>query len=353
MTQQRIQLPIEVSALPHDYEQRPIIALPDQLRCPRDQSMLTHRGETLICNMGCLFPIVARIPRFVASHNYASSFGLQWNAYRTTQLDSNTNTKISHDRIRRSFGGSLDGLEGKSVLEAGCGAGRFTEVLLQAGAKVCAFDLSSAVDANLANCSHLGSYFLCQANILDAPFSPESFDFVLCIGVIQHTPNPEQTIAALARFVKPGGMIVIDHYRPHTNNHHQSHTSFSRKIVRNILLKSPPDASLDAVKNLCRALIPLHRALRPPQKWRGQTRLRGYLLRVSPVIDYYDDLLTELPLSTTEIWMELDTHCALTDCSKHFRTREEIEATLLDCGMVDVVATYGGNGVEARARRPQ
>jgi SAM-dependent methyltransferase len=314
--------------------------------------MLIHRGETLICKTGCLFPIVTGIPRLVASNSYASSFGLQWNAYRTTQLDSNTNSKISYQRLSRCLGDSLETLKGKSVLEAGCGAGRFTEVLLSAGAKVCAFDLSSAVDANLANCRHLGPYFLCQANILDAPFSPRSFDYVFCIGVIQHTPNPEQTIATLSKFVKPGGMLVIDHYRPHSNDHHQSHTSFSRRLARHLLLKSPPDASFEVVKGLCRALIPLHRALRPPQKWRGQTRLRGYLLRVSPVIDYYDDLLNELPLSTAEIWMELDTHDALTDYYKHFRTRQQIETTLLDCGMIDVVATDAGNGVEARARRP-
>src|SRR5689334_21447728 len=133
MRQQRIELSIEDSAAPHDYPHRPI-TLPEQLRCPRHKSMLIHRGETLICKTGCLFPIVTGIPRLVASNSYASSFGLQWNAYRTTQLDSNTNSRISYERLSRCFGDSLDTLEGKSVLEAGCGAGRFTEVLLKAGA---------------------------------------------------------------------------------------------------------------------------------------------------------------------------------------------------------------------------
>ena len=50
--------------------------------------------------------------------------------------------------------------------------------------------------------------------------------------------------------------------------------------------------------------------------------------------------------------MLLDTHDALTDYYKHLRTREEIEASLRSCGLVDLEVSYGGNGVEARARMP-
>lgn len=326
--------------------------LPPQLCCPIHRATLIYGSQELVCPRDCRFPVVSGVPRFVESSGYASSFGLQWNAYRTTQLDSRTNWPLSRDRLSRCIGESLESLRGKSVLEAGCGAGRFTEVLLEAGAQVCAFDLSTAVDANLTNCRHLGPYFLCQADILKAPFLAESFDLVLCLGVIQHTPNPELTIESLARFVKPGGRLVIDHYRPHLNGHHQSHVSLARRLTRRITLRSSPASSFRLVRAMCRALIPLHRALRPPQRWRGQTRLRGYLLRLSPVMDCYEDLLPHLSLPTTEIWMELDTHDALTDHYKHFRTCKEIETALRECGMVDIVASDAGNGVEARARRP-
>jgi hypothetical protein len=69
-------------------------------------------------------------------------------------------------------------------------------------------------------------------------------------------------------------------------------------------------------------------------------------------MDYYEDLLPHLSVPTAEIWMELDTHDALTDHYKHFRTSKEIERSLQECGMVDIVAIDAGNGVEARARRP-
>jgi protein-L-isoaspartate O-methyltransferase len=71
--------------------------------------------------------------RFVGSSNYASAFGLQWNRFQRTRLDSYTGTTISRDRLTGALGGSLDVVRDKSVLEAGCGAGRFTEVLLFAG----------------------------------------------------------------------------------------------------------------------------------------------------------------------------------------------------------------------------
>lgn len=154
---------------------------------------------SLICENGCVFPILRAIPRFVPDDGYASSFGLQWNKYRTTQLDSHTGLKISRDRLTRLLGGSLDIVKDKTVLEADCGAGRFSEIFLEAGAHLCAVDLSTAVDANYQNCSKFPNYSVCQTSIYELPFPPEQFDLVICIGVIQHTPKPEQTMTALCR----------------------------------------------------------------------------------------------------------------------------------------------------------
>ena len=181
--------------------------IPPELRCPQHQRPLADQEgarvedlSQLTCEAGCSFPILSGIPRFVGSANYASAFGLQWNSFRTTQLDSHSGTSISRDRLTRCLGGDAEVLRGRSVLEVGCGAGRFTELMLEGGARVVACDLSSAVEANYENCSALGGqkYFVCQADLRQLPLTPASFDFVVCLGVIQHTPNPEETIAALA-----------------------------------------------------------------------------------------------------------------------------------------------------------
>src|SRR5207253_8295334 len=96
----------------------------------------TDAGNILRCASGCEVPIIRSIPRFVKSENYAAGFGLQWKQFRQTQLDSYTGTTISRDRLARCLGGPMDVVRGKNVLEVGCGAGRFTELLLAAGANV-------------------------------------------------------------------------------------------------------------------------------------------------------------------------------------------------------------------------
>src|SRR4051812_1147161 len=83
---------------------------------------------------------------------YTASFGKQWLRYRQTQLDSFTGVPLSRDRVQRCLGEVWDKLAGASVLEAGCGAGRFTEVLLEQGATITSVDMSEAVFANRQNC---------------------------------------------------------------------------------------------------------------------------------------------------------------------------------------------------------
>lgn len=325
--------------------------VPDELRCLDHAQPLTTGGgqiedaSVLTCASGCRVPVVNGIPRFVDSTNYASAFGLQWKKFKKTQLDSYTGTTISKDRLTRCFGGSLEVVRGKSVLEVGCGAGRFTELLLDAGANVFACDLSRAVEANYENCHQWPDYFVCQANALRVPVLPRSFDFVLCIGVIQHTPSPEETIAALAGYIKPGGTLVIDHYSPYYVQ------NFLQRNLRRILIRLPAPLAKPLTLGLARALLPLHRL---SLKWvpkRGLWRLRAALLKHSPFLDYLE-LFPELGDQLMGEWSVLDTHDALTDYYKHLRTREQIEACLRSCGLVELEVSYGGNGVEARAKMP-
>src|SRR3990172_5667020 len=123
------------------------------LVCPEHQQPLEaiRNGSALLCPSGCSFPVIDRIPRFVRSEAYAKTFGNQWKMFAKTQLDSQTGSSISRERLNRCLGGTLEAVIGKLVLEAGCGAGRFTEILLDAGARVVSCDLSSAVEANKAN----------------------------------------------------------------------------------------------------------------------------------------------------------------------------------------------------------
>src|SRR5204863_4649230 len=172
--------------------------------------------------------------------NYADAFGLQWKAFRKTQLDSYCGTNISLRRARRCIGPEawafLQDHPGSEVLEVGCGAGRFTEILLATGARVTSVDMSSAVEANQENFPQDARHRIFQADVRHLPFAPEQFDVVFCLGVVQHTPDSEETIARLYEQVRPGGWLVIDHY-----TYTLSEFSKSALLFRLVLCRVPPE----------------------------------------------------------------------------------------------------------------
>lgn len=317
-----------------------------QLICNTHNLPLDQKENGLVCEQGCVYEILNSIPRFVPVSNYASSFGLQWNTFRTTQLDSHTGLTISRDRLVRIAGGSLDVFKGKKTLEAGCGAGRFTEIMLEAGASVFAVDLSNAVDANYQNCARFDHYYVAQADILNLPVKPEQFEVVVCIGVIQHTPDPEATIRMLCSHVKPGGLLLIDHY---TYGHPATPV---RRWARSFLLGKDEEYSMRSVQALVRLLWPLHQAVYKRRDSQNGQRAISFLMRWSPVVDYHY-AYAQLGGERLYEWALLDTHDTLTDRYKHFRSADEIESALHSIGMRNIQTAYAGNGVEARAWKPE
>jgi SAM-dependent methyltransferase len=308
-------------------------------------------SASLVCANGCRVTVEGGVPRFAATESYAAGFGLQWKAHPRTQLDSATGTRISRDRLARCLGG-LERVAGRSVLEVGCGAGRFTEVLLDAGARVFASDLSRAVEANHANFAGREGYFVCQADLMALPVAAGSFDVVVALGVLQHTPRPPAAVRALAAALRPGGLLVLDHYALPAGAGRAFRIAAAlspRSLLRRALLPLPPRPARAAATTVTRALLPVHRRL-----WRRGPmidRARRVLRYLSPVVDHYDRLPELSPEQLAE-WSLLDTHDALTDRYKHLATADQVRAALTAAGLVDVEAAYAGNGVEARARRP-
>jgi 2-polyprenyl-3-methyl-5-hydroxy-6-metoxy-1,4-benzoquinol methylase len=311
--------------------------------CVEDGEVLVERDATLACPRGHSWPLENGIPRMVANRRtYADAFGLQWNVYRKTQLDSHTGTTISRDRARRCLGEAcwtyLHEHSGAQVLEVGCGAGRFTEVLLSTGARVTSIDLSEAVDANQLNCRQDDRHRILQADALRIPFAAGQFDVVFCLGVVQHTPSPEDTIGRLFEQVAPGGWLVFDHY-----THDLSHYTRVKPLFRAVLRRLSPPAGLRWTERLVRWSWPAHVTI-------GRNRLGHALLsRVSPVSSYCHTL--PLPDALQFEWALLDTHDSLTDRYKHLRSRGWVERVLRDIGAEDIDCVRGGNGVEARCRR--
>ena len=320
------------------------------LVCPVHHGTLAAKGERLECGVGHQFRVDSGIPRILLSETqYVDAFGEQWNKYRLTQLDSFTKTTISRDRLRRCLGEGLwhqlsdAAPEAVShVLETGCGAGRFTEVLLDLpAAAVTSTDLSSAVDANQKNCPQSERHRLIQCDINALPFAPGSYDVVVCLGVIQHTPDPEQTIASLFAQTKPGGWLVIDHYARSLSNY----TKITALLLRPVLKRLSPRTGTAATEALTKVFIPLHR-LAGKKRW-----MQRLLSRVSPLLTYYH-VYPQMDDRLQYEWALLDTHDHLTDFYKHFRTAGQLRDVLSALGAEEIQVARGGNGVEARCRKP-
>lgn len=293
---------------------------------------------------GHTYPVVNGIPRFVPAENYARDFGLQWNLFPKTQLDSHTGLHLTEDRLARCMRGAFAELAGKRVLEAGSGAGRFTEILLKHGAIVDSFDFSNAVEANAANNGANRRLTLAQADIRRIPFPRASYDVVVCLGVIQHTPNPEESIRCLWEMVKPGGALVIDHYRRKLRNYLPPPIGVGGMVYRWIILRLPAEQRFQAVKRIVDFWFPIMWRLR-------ESRLAQFVLaRFSPVVMYYPHFGLRDEAMYYE-WMLLDTHDAMTDHYKHRRTVGEMHRFLRTL-CPDPVVEAGGNGVEAFCRKP-
>jgi SAM-dependent methyltransferase len=258
---------------------------------------LRNCGDRLVGENGDEFPIIDGIPRFCEGDNYARSFGRQWNLFDKTQLDGEGARNASAQRLfAETCWRPLD-LDGVDILEVGSGAGRFSHAILQhSRANLYSVDYSSAVEANMRNnLEYVADRFhLAQASIYEMPFADDSFDKVLCLGVLQHTPDFDRSVAALIRKAKPGGEIVVDFY-PIRGWWTKLHAKY---LLRPFTRRMNHDRLLDAIDRNANWLIAISRALRRVGF--------GSLTRFLPLVDL-GTLPSDLRPEALREWAVLDT----------------------------------------------
>src|SRR5215475_11236271 len=258
------------------------------LACPQCGESLTCTAEDtdgsgevlkgeLRCAGGHQYLIEAGIPRFVAPDNYAASFGYQWNRFKMEQIDSVNGTDLSTCRFLSETGWPKEQLAGKWILDAGCGAGRFLDVASTLGAEVVGLDISNAVDAARANLAGRQNVHLVQASIYEPPFRPGVFDGCYCIGVVQHTPDPQRAMTTLPQFLSPGARIAITAYerKPWT-------LLYSKYWLRPLTKRVGKQRLLAGIKGLMPVLFPLTNVL-----FRIPLLGRGFKFAI-PVANYVD-----------------------------------------------------------------
>lgn len=313
----------------------------ERLRCPKTGQHLTldmsEQGADAI-ESGWLvsedgqhrYPIRNGIPRFVPAANYADNFGMQWNHFRQTQLDSHSGLPISADRFWLATGWQPLDLRGKWVLDAGCGAGRFAEVALNAGANVVALDYSSAVDACYANLKHHPNLHVVQGDIYALPFEPGSFPFVYSLGVLQHTPDVAKAFAALPFMVAEGGRLCADFYwkRIRTMLH-------MKYLLRPVSKRLPQQKLFRLLEKSVPTLLAISQLL-------GRIPIMGRVLkRLIPVADYTGIF----PLTDQQLkeWALLDTFDWLAPEYDNPQTVERVRNWFESAGLLEVEVFHGGH----------
>ena len=187
-----------------------------QFVCPECVTPLATDAECLQCTAcDATFPIIGDIPRFVAQE-HLESFGLQWNRYEVAHEEEDRAT------FEAKTGVKLSELNGLTVLDAGCGGGRYSKIVAEAGGCVVAADHTTAVEKAAKLCDGLrsptlparhGSVTFLQADLKKLPLPEESFDFVFSIGVMHHDTDTRAVFDAVAKMVKPGGRMAVWLYR--------------------------------------------------------------------------------------------------------------------------------------------
>lgn len=309
-----------------------------RLHCPKTGQRLKTENDILASEDGQHhYPIRNGIARFVPESNYADNFGMQWNIFAKTQLDSHSGHPISADRFWRATGWTPEEMCGKWVLDAGCGSGRFAEIALSTGAHVVALDYSSAVDACWENLKHHSNLHVVQGDIYALPFVPESFDFVYSLGVLQHTPDVARAFAALPSMLAPGGRICVDYYE----------NSLKSKLLpkywlRPITKRMNKRSLFEMVQSAVPVLLPASRCI-------GRIPVLGHLLkRLIPVANFDG----ELPLSMQQLyeWAVLDTFDWLSPAYDYPQTARTARRWMEQAGLKQIEVLKAGHLV-ARGRK--
>ena len=105
------------------------------------------------------------------------------------------------------------GLQGKQVLDIGCGGGILSDAMARKGAQVLGIDLSTkalkvaqlhALEAQTPNIQ----YREVSAEALAAE-QPAQYDVVTCMEMLEHVPDPASIVRACSQLVKPGGWVFF------------------------------------------------------------------------------------------------------------------------------------------------
>ena len=233
-----------------------------------------------------LFRRIGRLPRSVYDARSNKSFSLQWQKY---EYGDHTWFKDDADLRRREFLYGMDlteeELRGRLILDAGCGNGRLTASIARYGAEVVGIDLSSSIERAHQNRrrfagEHAPLVHFVQANVMEPPFAPSTFDHIHTTGVLHHTPDTEKAFLSFLRLGRQGARVYVQLYR-----RREAWVRIINQFLRFFTTKMP----VGMLYALCYLLAPLHTAIvRVVAACRGETTPLPRFSRRERAISMFD-----------------------------------------------------------------
>lgn len=128
--------------------------------------------------------------------------------------DPNSEFKPLHEinPLRLGYIDRLAGLEGKTVLDVGCGGGILSESMAGLGAHVTGIDLGDkALKVAKLHLLESGKHVTYRKIAVEAlaKEQPHHYDVVTCMEMLEHVPSPQSIVHACSKLVKPGGWVFF------------------------------------------------------------------------------------------------------------------------------------------------
>jgi 2-polyprenyl-6-hydroxyphenyl methylase/3-demethylubiquinone-9 3-methyltransferase len=146
--------------------------------------------------------------------------------------------------LRLAFIDDIASLKGKKVLDVGCGGGILSESMHFKGAKVTGIDLGEKA-LNVAKLHQLESGAMVDYQMIAvealAEKSPQTFDVVTCMEMLEHVPDPSAIVDAVSKLVKPNGFVFFSTIN--RNPKAYLHAVIGAEYILNMLPKGTHDYS--------------------------------------------------------------------------------------------------------------
>jgi SAM-dependent methyltransferase len=186
------------------------------------------------------------------------------------------------------------------------------------------------VHACHANNAGRGRLDVLRGDIYHFPFKPAVFDFVYCLGVLQHTPDVDRAFHSLLPPLKLGGRIAVDVYE-------RKWTRFvgGKEWARPITTRLERRRLFSLVEQLVPIVLPFSIAV-------GRVPVIGRKLRRLLPVSNYDGIL---PLTREQVreWAVLDTYDMLSPVYDQPQTETTVRQWLTEAGLREVEVLRPGH----------